>query len=1709
MSLGNDHLQDKNAYANALLESMSTMVNQSVIEAPFDTTIQATILECEDESAGKYKVKYQDSIFYAFADNLEKTYSKNAKVYILVPSSDFSKTKRIIGAVNNLNTDYVSVVAGTEGSYDKIGTDIILDSGEFGLISYYSNDINRNKITLYNASSQTNLVQVDDKVAKEYLSTSEYFIMAAKFRTDLAENQKGNGIYTYSITIEFKDSASGETKFRTFTLSSFDMSGQPNTFLEPTRQFKSYCYTGLEFVRVSTIEFYCENFPKNTEREDLFISELELYAAKPIPQEELTSYHITLITPEGSIFIKDTATKELPIEATFKIDGKAVDSSTLDFFWFIEDRTIGTESVRYNKHGGIGWRCLNDYKEIEDPISGSYEKQWTSKGVYRYIVTKDLLKVESSTIKCIVPYEDVDTQATQEMINRNCEYTVKIKPTGMEEGTPVINWYNDEGVIDLECITRSNGEEITTNLEYVWGKTDAYGNTVPISPDTELKDYEYWIDYVNKAEEYVANNPGVFVMSQYPYYNDFKEKIEAYKDKTRPDGRFLRNVMAKDIDTMATFSVTVVYTNQATKEQITIGTAKISITNGKSSGGYILNLEAPPLFKYDANGVAPTSDSLGSQKLILTPLSFVLLDSNGSALSDTAKLNTFDIVWTVPAVDTMIVIDQNSPNVSINDEETEYRIYNVTQLVYKISPLFYVNKNNNSVTLTLRKKDDDQVILQAVANFLFTKEGGLGTNGTDYNVTISLKSAKQNDITTRDDIPIVKLTNYKISPTLEPINFYTDSKNQWLKFMFWCNGEKIYESIDGSEGTKTTEGKDISNLKWELLSNSILEDDSYYTVSNKGEFGVRIGGGYFPLNPCNIVKVSFNYQGFKYSACMPIVTILVDETNYISAPQNGGFTEVTYQSNGIKPSYFISAPFEVKIDTLEGELGVIDYDWIIGGKEKKLSFDDNKYHKLNQKWAKPDNDYVTSAIDNAIICRIGKEEWFNDEEWIAEHIDTSTFTEKEYEVYKDNFLIEVNGIVEDPEKTEEAKAEEIEKLVQIYKDRIPFYFHVYNTVHIPIYMSINKYSFAAINDWDGNIYTINDEKDVLLVPQIGAGRKEDDNTFSGMLMGVIDVKKKQQNDVGLFGYNSGRRTFFLDGTTGKVELGIENSKIIIDPAPEYDGSPNAKISANYDATKKTGMLIDLIKPSIKYGNGMFEVDEEGHLRAVAAEISGKINADELNANGCFIGHFEIFTNALLMNATDQAKSDFYDSETHTWNFDIEIEDDNIQDSNGENENNNTGHVDEQTRYKRIRESADIYFGDYGLKIGDLGAKNENAYFQVTEKGVMSCAQAIIGATEVSADVLQTKKIEIIEGGSISYFNDEIFSIDKEGAVNCSVLNCRTLVYDELIPSSQEVNKKLLGTSLLLTNEGISYFGVDITEGIVSAIPFLGTSIKCNELDINNICKISSKGEITAKYLEVESLTTNKIDINDYTFSSKDEYSENGKEIGFAAMSKGRILAFKNEFFEEDLLMWPQIKGWIPYDLETNTRLSEEPYLELYSYYKLFLHSDYSIDIQTGGTGEIEFKHRGTSETLETEVIETYAKLGIEGLTLHGGDTFVSVLDGTYNIPYPPTGKFYDKIFSMDGFIFKSIYVSDPTKEQSIDLTSALGPFKPEEVSVQLTINLGIKGIVATVSEILEPDPEDETHMIRNFYINYNRIPTPEEFGGDAIQMHWTAFFLKK
>jgi len=59
-------------------------------------------------------------------------------------------------------------------------------------------------------------------------------------------------------------------------------------------------------------------------------------------------------------------------------------------------------------------------------------------------------------------------------------------------------------------------------------------------------------------------------------------------------------------------------------------------------------------------------------------------------------------------------------------------------------------------------------------------------------------------------------------------------------------------------------------------------------------------------------------------------------------------------------------------------------------------------------------------------------------------------------------------------------------------------------IHIPIHFMLNKYGHAPINDWDGNSVSVDSNGNgVILAPQVGAGKKNSDNSFTGILIGSV------------------------------------------------------------------------------------------------------------------------------------------------------------------------------------------------------------------------------------------------------------------------------------------------------------------------------------------------------------------------------------------------------------------------------------------------------------------------------------------------------------------------------------------------------------------------------------------------------------------------------
>ena len=156
----------------------------------------------------------------------------------------------------------------------------------------------------------------------------------------------------------------------------------------------------------------------------------------------------------------------------------------------------------------------------------------------------------------------------------------------------------------------------------------------------------------------------------------------------------------------------------------------------------------------------------------------------------------------------------------------------------------------------------------------------------------------------------------------------------------------------------------------------------------------------------------------------------------------------------------------------------------------------------------------------------------------------------------------------------------------------------------PIIMYLDTYGNEAINGWDGTALDTGDGEYVF-APQVGAGTKDSQNKFTGVVMG----KDSGQGKVGLYGYQKGVNTFGLveDGTAFfGASSGGGRIKIY---------GKSGSIKGGGGGNNSTGMTINFanLNPgnnttAIKIGGGVFEVTYNGALKATSATIEGQIFA---------------------------------------------------------------------------------------------------------------------------------------------------------------------------------------------------------------------------------------------------------------------------------------------------------------------------------------------------------------------------------------------------------------------------------------------------------------------------------------------------------------------
>lgn len=70
-----------------------------------------------------------------------------------------------------------------------------------------------------------------------------------------------------------------------------------------------------------------------------------------------------------------------------------------------------------------------------------------------------------------------------------------------------------------------------------------------------------------------------------------------------------------------------------------------------------------------------------------------------------------------------------------------------------------------------------------------------------------------------------------------------------------------------------------------------------------------------------------------------------------------------------------------------------------------------------------------------------------------------------------------------------------------------------HTLKVPILLLTNRFEYAAINGWDGTSIKLDEENNTILAPMAGFGKKEEDNSFTGVVLGDIISDKLATEEV--------------------------------------------------------------------------------------------------------------------------------------------------------------------------------------------------------------------------------------------------------------------------------------------------------------------------------------------------------------------------------------------------------------------------------------------------------------------------------------------------------------------------------------------------------------------------------------------------------------------
>ena len=1052
---------------DSILKAIDAITKTRIDKLQLDKTVTAEIIKCTNALSREYKCSYNGGNITAYAAE-GATYTNGQSVYVLIPQSDMTKRKTIVGISSAKEDDEnISFVSSALSDYNLIGKNVINDKKNIqpvGLHSYKKEEY----FLLYDYAtrndSSRNYVNIEIEELNNNLKQAEALMIEASFQTRLPKAHKlsQDGVYGLQFVLAFADrdktdkNGKPAIKYISYVIDSNNMTGNPFRFSSWSEQYQIYPIDIENFLYIDSILFYEKDFIEkdninmaNSWGADIFLKDIEVYPLKKIDAVS-GNYKLSLSMPQGSTFRGNTSEDQLDIVA--KVTEKNVNnlSDNTTFYWFKEDNRVVSDSDNYQMYGGAGWAWLknkgNNYTLYTDATENrAYENKYLCVAVYK----------ESVILKT---YFVIYNESARRDITISSSLGAKFS---FDRGKPVLTCMIDGKSEKFE--EGKPNSHADSLFRFIWSKIDEYNNTTTF--------IETYAELEKKYEE-LKKTPGV----SYHDLSALKNQMLALQGVSWE--RNVLNYPISQIDNNARFKCSVYLKDTPDGEEYSIGSAEILLQNENAASptDYYITIEnGDQVFQYSESGVSP-DDERYTDPLKVNPLICHFFDPAGLEVNK----ETYDVKWVVPLENSMIVVPTKSMIMNNANNKIEWYIEEIFPL--EIANDYDYQALNNQVTAIVSYKDQEY---KQDTTLLFTKIGENGTNGTDIVAKISPRLKTANNellaiVTGKGDAYYNDIASTPLtSQTNLPLQFDLYQRNTKLAL-----DKKPKWSIAGASNQS------------KFLYNPDTQTSQLGWSQEKTERKFRY----------QIVKADIEYENNNYYAFYPMPVIEYNNAGnlHIGLDKTTTLKSITYNADGRNPLYNKNQFVELNISG-DKEYYIV---WTAEGGEPRVANRTTKVYESN-----PRNAAFTLLLDNkekegsSII--VPAENNVNKVYILPDNIYTGEYT---------------NNLVH----------------AAIYTSK-EIYQNGGNTicdVYVPIYMSLNVYGLKSLNAWDGNHVEINEDENYVLAPQIGAGKKDTNNKFTGILMGTSQTYDQKEEQVGLLGYSKGKQSIWLDADSGNAIFGL-------------------------------------------------------------------------------------------------------------------------------------------------------------------------------------------------------------------------------------------------------------------------------------------------------------------------------------------------------------------------------------------------------------------------------------------------------------------------------------------------------------------------------------------------------------------------------------------